>query len=227
MAEGWSSPFARRVLDSWKEHSERVGAGKVADQVRSNIFKQIKEHRTTMSATAAKTEKTGRSPGRPPKEAGGRLHLYLRADAKRTMDGCSTMIDAAGPTEIVRVALRHYANLLVEERAKTKLIFMNPNGGEEEVYALGPLPKDDLFQKSRLHIHLSPTAERDLSICESLSGEGNASLVVAKAIFAFADFLRMTDRGFVAVIERRGVRSAYSVWGHKIETAKTKLTATS
>lgn len=34
---GWSAPFAKRVLESWKAHSRDVGAKAVADQVRENI----------------------------------------------------------------------------------------------------------------------------------------------------------------------------------------------
>lgn len=34
---GWSTPFAKRVLDSWATHSRDVGAEAVADRIRRNI----------------------------------------------------------------------------------------------------------------------------------------------------------------------------------------------
>jgi hypothetical protein len=66
---GWSAPFAKRVLQSWKVHSRLVGAEAVADQIRSNI-------------KAKAVETSGRQPETADGGA-GKIAIRSKAAAKR------------------------------------------------------------------------------------------------------------------------------------------------
>lgn len=86
---GWSSPFAKWVVDGWAEHSKAVNGAEVAARLRKNILGGSLAHTPVAASksrsSATTTPASASKPVAAAKKAAAKRAVAKKAAAKRTV----------------------------------------------------------------------------------------------------------------------------------------------
>lgn len=139
--------------------------------------------------------------GRPVAQA-QRQHLFLPEDALNAMAECDQIMDAHGPSEVIRVALMHLDLLLSARELGLRLASQTVTSDRPICGLLDTYEPQTSERKT--HITMTPAAKERLTICSNKADIQSPSGTVALALLLLRDYMAVVNSGEVVLLAKDG-----------------------